>query len=96
MQSVVICGRELYRFGYLSKDGPNSVIREIGAIPLNVAEIMLLIGFTSLWFRHRFSGALKNRKLIRKFTHSKQDVMLEKILKEDKDAKEGYFKIYRD
>eukprot|EP00349_Pseudokeronopsis_sp_Brazil_P009045 CAMPEP_0202973006 /NCGR_PEP_ID=MMETSP1396-20130829/45108_1 /ASSEMBLY_ACC=CAM_ASM_000872 /TAXON_ID= /ORGANISM="Pseudokeronopsis sp., Strain Brazil" /LENGTH=88 /DNA_ID=CAMNT_0049704319 /DNA_START=97 /DNA_END=359 /DNA_ORIENTATION=+ len=29
--AVVLCGRELYRFGYMTPDGPNSHIRELGA-----------------------------------------------------------------
>jgi hypothetical protein len=39
---------------------------------------------------------IKNRKLIKRFTHSQQDIMLAKVLKEQKDAKEGIYKIYRD
>ena len=96
MQSIVIVGRELYRFGYLTKDGPNSWIRELGAIPLNAAEVMLILGFSSIWFRHRFQGMIKNRKFVKKFTHSNQDIMLAKVLKGEKDAKEGIYKIYRD
>ena len=42
--AVVLIGRELYRFGYTSADGPNSKIREMGAIPLNVAELLLVLG----------------------------------------------------
>ena len=40
---IIISGRELYRAGYLSKDGPNSKIRELGAYPLNIAGIILIL-----------------------------------------------------
>lgn len=96
MQGIVLIGRELYRFGYMSKQGPNSKIRELGAIPLNAAEIILLISFTSIYFRHRFAGALKNRKIVKRFTHSKQDIMFSKVLDEEEKARQGLYKIYRD
>ena len=41
--SVVLVGRELYRAGYMSPDGPNSHIREAGAIPLNIAEMLITV-----------------------------------------------------
>ena len=53
--STILVGRELYRFGYMSPDGPNSHIREAGAIPLNIAEIIMLVRYhthyTIAWFR---------------------------------------------
>mmetsp|Transcript_25345 Transcript_25345/g.29762 ORF Transcript_25345/g.29762 Transcript_25345/m.29762 type:complete len:110 (-) Transcript_25345:193-522(-) len=42
MASVMLIGREFYRFGYLTKEGPSSVIREIGAVPLNAAGFFLI------------------------------------------------------
>ena len=45
--SVILVGREFYRAGYMSNDGPNSKIREIGAIPLNVAEMLLMVSIAS-------------------------------------------------
>ena len=42
MASVMLIGRELYRFGYLDKDGPSSKVREAGAIPLNAAGVFLI------------------------------------------------------
>ena len=41
--SIMLVGRELYRVGYMSPDGPNSHVREAGAIPLNIAEIIMLV-----------------------------------------------------
>ena len=40
---VVLIGRELYRYGYMTKHGPNSWIRELGAYPLNIAELLLIV-----------------------------------------------------
>jgi len=57
---------------------------------------MLILSFSSLWFRHKYSGAIKNRKFVKRFTHQKQDVELDKVIKEQKDAKEAFYKIYRD
>ena len=42
MAGVMLIGRELYRFGYLDKDGPSSKVREAGAIPLNAAGVFLI------------------------------------------------------
>jgi len=42
MASVMLVGREFYRFGYLDKDGPSSTIREMGAVPLNAAGFLLI------------------------------------------------------
>jgi len=52
--------------GYLSKDGPNSPIREMGAYPLNIAEIIMILGLGSIWFRRRYDGLIKNRKLYKR------------------------------
>lgn len=64
--SVVIAGRELYRMGYQSTDGPNSVIRELGAVPLNAAEIFMILGLGTLWFTRRYEGLFRNRKIYKK------------------------------
>jgi len=40
---IVIGGREIYRIGYMSKDGPNSKVREYGAGSLNVSEILICL-----------------------------------------------------
>ena len=42
MGGTIIAGRELYRIGYTSPEGPTSKIREMGAIPLNAAELLIL------------------------------------------------------
>ena len=60
----VIIGREFYRYGYMTNDGPNSKIREIGAIPLNVAEISLYLGLALIISRYFFGGFFSRRKLI--------------------------------
>ena len=53
---VVFVGREFYRIGYLTKEGPSSVIREIGAVPVNVSEIFLILGISSIYLRRRFGS----------------------------------------
>jgi len=69
LTSVVIAGRCLYTAGYMSKEGPNSKIREMGAIPLNVAEICLILGLGALVFKSTSTlGLLKNRKIYKRYT----------------------------
>ena len=62
----VLFGRELYKTGYMSPDGPNSKVRECGAIPLNIAEIFLILGVGSIWFRKRYEGLLRNRRIYKR------------------------------
>lgn len=50
--SVVLGGRELYRYGYMTPDGPNSKIREYGAIPLNIAEALLVASVSFIFMRY--------------------------------------------
>jgi hypothetical protein len=94
--SVVICGRELYRWGYLSKDGPNSHIRELGAVPLNVAEILLILGFASIYTRMRYEGLLRNRKFYKRFFTQKINGSIEKVTKDIENANNSPIKIWRD
>ena len=61
---VVFVGREFYRIGYLTKEGPSSVIREIGAVPVNVSEIFLILGISSIYLRRRFGSFFENRKFV--------------------------------
>lgn len=69
LTSVVIAGRCLYTAGYMSNEGPNSKIREMGAIPLNVAEICLILGLGALVFKNTYTlGLLKNRKIYKRYT----------------------------
>jgi hypothetical protein len=64
MGMVVLVGREFYRYGYTSNDGPNSRIREMGAIPLNAAESFLLCGIILMGARYSLGGFLKRRKIM--------------------------------
>ena len=66
MGLMIFVGRELYRYGYMSPDGPNSHIREAGAIPLNVAEMALLGGAMLIVGRFCFGGFIRNRKLYKR------------------------------
>ena len=89
MAGVVLLGRELYRFGYLTKEGPSSPIREIGAVPLNAAEF-LVIGSVSFYLFKRYSGSFfANRKIVKYFTHNHYDRRMEEIIKKADLAKKG-------
>ena len=80
MGLVVLVGRELYRYGYTSKDGPNSNIREYGAYPLNIAELLCLFAVFLGFSKCRFGGFFSRRKIVRYFTHSHYDIELEKLI----------------
>ena len=58
MGGIVVVGRELYSFGYNTREGPNSKVREMGAYPLNIAEILMIISFGQIFYSRRFSGLL--------------------------------------
>ena len=80
MGSVVLVGRELYRYGYMTKDGPNSNIREYGAYPLNIAELLCIFAVLLGFSKSRLGGFFSRRKIVRYFTHTKYDIELEKII----------------
>jgi hypothetical protein len=61
---VVFAGRELYRYGYMTKEGPNSKIREMGAYPLNIAEMLIALGLCFVFVRYQFGPFFGRRKLI--------------------------------
>ena len=73
MGGVVLVGRELYRVGYMSAEGPTSKIREAGAIPLNIAELFCALGVSFVFLRYQFGGFFSRRKLIQSLTKSKYD-----------------------
>lgn len=52
--TTTLVGRELYKYGYNTRQGPNSNIREAGAIMLNASEILLLLLMGTMWFRLKF------------------------------------------
>jgi hypothetical protein len=78
--SIVLVGRELYRYGYTTKDGPNSNIREYGAYPLNIAELLCIFAVLLGFSKSRLGGFFSRRKIVRYFTHTKYDIELEKII----------------
>ena len=80
MGATVLVGRELYRYGYMTEDGPNSWIREAGAIPLNVAELMLMLSIGFLAARYFCGPFFNNRNFVRRFTMSKYDKKYEDVL----------------
>ena len=70
MGGVVIIGRELYRAGYMTKHGPNSTIRELGAVPLNIAEILVIGSLTIIGIKYFTGPFFSRRKLVKRFTMS--------------------------
>ena len=86
----VLIGRELYRFGYMSNDGPNSRIREAGAIPLNAAEFFMILGVGVLAVRYLFGPFFSRRKFVQRFTRSKIDRKTTEVF--EKMEREGRFR----
>jgi len=89
--SVVLVGRELYRFGYMSKDGPNSKIRELGAYPLNIAEIFMILSLGAVYLKYKTGAFFLRRKAVRRFTHTTYDKRFEELEKEAEKAKNNWF-----
>lgn len=90
MAAVVFVGRELYRIGYVTKEGPSSKIRELGALPLNAAEF-LLIGSVSFYLFKRWSGGFfSRRKIVRRFTFTPFEKRMEEVVKKLDLEKKGH------
>ena len=70
MGSVVIAGRLLYLYGYMTNEGPNSTIREAGALPLNAAEFLLMCGMTGVFLKYKSGPFFARRKFVRRFTET--------------------------
>ena len=81
MGGVMLLGRELYRFGYLDKDGPSSKVREMGAVPLNAAGFFLIGATTFAVLKRQTGGFFSRRKTVRRFTMTHYDLELEKVNK---------------
>lgn len=88
---VVIGGRELYRFGYMSPEGPTSKIREYGAYPLNISELLIASGVLFMFLRYQFGGFVSRRKLIQRLTMGKQDIELAALKKDILEGKDVRF-----
>lgn len=73
--------------GYTSNQGPNSKVREMGAVPLNIAEIFMILGLGSIFYRKRFAGLLKNRKFYKNWFVQKSHLRLKDVEKEIKNEK---------
>uniref|UniRef100_A0A7S3FVC5 Uncharacterized protein n=1 Tax=Strombidium rassoulzadegani TaxID=1082188 RepID=A0A7S3FVC5_9SPIT len=90
--SIVLVGRELYRVGYLSDDGPTSKIREVGAIPLNITELLLALSVFFLSIRYRTGPFFARRKFVQRFTKTPYDHQLEEAIKVTKQRNARYNK----
>ena len=86
----MLIGRELYRFGYLTKEGPSSRIREAGAIPLNAAGFFLIGGAALSVLKRQTGGFFARRKSVRYFTTTHYDVRMEKVVKDAEFAAKGF------
>ena len=92
MAGVVLIGREFYRFGYLSKQGPNSAIREAGAIPLNVAEISMACALSLVYLKYRVGPFFARRKFVQRFTKTRYDKKYAEVMEEIKNPRpQSYF-----
>lgn len=65
---TIIIGRELYRYGYLTNEGANSAIRELGAYPLNIAEMFLIMSLGLVYFKYKMGAFFLRRRVVRYFT----------------------------
>ena len=83
MGSIVFVGRELYRYGYMSPEGPDSHIREAGAIPLNIAEVLLVGGALLTVSRFCFGGFIRNRKLYKRLRVDPIELKVAEVLKKE-------------
>jgi len=63
----------------------------MGAIPLNLAELLLIIGFGSIWMRRRMGPFMGRRKIVRKFNgYNAYDKRIEEVLKEGEESKKSW------
>ena len=88
--TIVFVGRELYRFGYLSKNGASSKIREMGAIPLNVAELMLIMALGLAYLKYKTGSFFLRRKFVRSFSWTYYDKQWEELQKENDRASKSW------
>ena len=92
MGSVMLVGREFYRFGYHDKNGASSKVRELGAIPLNIAGVLLMGSLGLVAAKRRTGDFWGRRKFVRYFTHNHADSRLEEVIKKAENAKKGIVK----
>lgn len=92
---VVLVGRELYRFGYLSKHGPNSTIREAGAIPLNAAELSMIGALGLVYLKHRAGPFFARRKIVQRFTKTHYDKKYAEVMEEIKNPRPLSYYMHR-
>lgn len=85
-------GREFYRFGYLSKEGASSKIREMGALPLNAAEFFMIGSLGFIYLRYKTGAFVLRRKIIKRFTTTHYDVRFAEIEKEAEKAANSWRK----
>ena len=81
MGSVMLVGREFYRFGYHDKDGASSKVIEFGAVPLNAAGFFLIGSLSLLAMKRRTGDFWSRRKFVKYFTHSRVDKHLEEVIR---------------
>ena len=95
MASVVLVGREFYRFGYRSKHGPDSAIREAGAIPLNLAELSMIGVLSLVYLKYRVGPFFGRRKIVQRFTKTRYDKAYEDVLDEIQNPRAQSYYMYR-
>jgi len=88
--TTVLLGRELYRRGYLSKEGANSKLREMGAIPLNIAEMVLILSLGLVYLKYKTGSFFLRRKFIRRFSWTHYDKRFEELKREQDKASKSW------
>ena len=95
MAGVVLVGREFYRFGYLSKHGPSSRIREVGAVPLDVAEFGMVCALSLVYLKYRVGPFFARRKFVQRFTMTRYDKKYAEVIDEIKNPRGQSYYMYR-
>ena len=78
----VLVGRELYRFGYRSKHGASSPIREAGAIPLNIAEFSMICALSLVYLKYRVGPFFARRGFVQRWTKTSYDKKYAEVTEE--------------
>ena len=86
LAGTILIGREFYRFGYLTKEGASSKIREMGAIPLNIAEVLMMASLGLVYLRYKTGAFFLRRKFVKRLTWTSYDTRLIEVEKEAEDA----------
>ena len=74
----------------MSKDGPNSKLRELGAYPLNIAEIFMILSLGLVYLKYKTGAFFLRRKIVKRLTWTTYDKRFEELEKEAAKAKSSW------